>query len=617
MRRLFFVLILAGISSYAATFYVSTAGNDSNAGTQLAPFRHLSRGASAAQRPGDTVVVMDGTYDNEGAIAVDGGGGSVVTLRYSGSNGKPITFRAQHRGKVILDASNSSTLSCQGAWAYFDLKNAAFIVIQGFVIQRGCYNGIRSNDNAHDITIRWNEVRNIGNWANPGSASSPQGIYINSNEYNFTLDGNVWHDIGGGTPFQEHAIYTSATNVTIVNNIFYNNAHGWGIQTSGGMNVMIANNTFAFPNPNTPGQIMLWDHGRSGSLANITVRNNIFFNPRGVAVVTNLVSPISQCTIDHNITTAGGIFDNGSPCEVGSNRTNTDPQLVNTANAPYDFHVRLGSPAIHGGVAIDNLSTDFEGAPRAPGNAVDVGACTFLSTTISPIASIQNAASLSRTSASPGQIIALFGSGMGPVEGVGLRLDDSGFVDTILAGTRVLFDGAPSPMIYTSAGQVMAIVPYTVAGQSSTHIEVEYQGAISPGVDVDVADSAPGIFTMDASGYGQGAILNADFSLNSAANPASRGSIVVIYATGHGQTDPNGIDGLVVGDVLPKPKLPVTVTIGGQQAEIVYVGGASGLVSGILQVDARVPDGVSTGNVPVVITVGNNRSASGVTMDVL
>jgi uncharacterized protein (TIGR03437 family) len=146
---------------------------------------------------------------------------------------------------------------------------------------------------------------------------------------------------------------------------------------------------------------------------------------------------------------------------------------------------------------------------------------------------------------------------------------------------------------------------------------VEYQGSVSPAVDVDVAPSAPGIFTTDASGYGQGAILNADYSVNSAANPASKGSIIVIYATGQGQTDPNGIDGVVIADVLPKPVLPVTVTIGGQPAEILYVGGGSGLVAGILQVGARVPDGIGSGNVPVVIKVGDNVSASGVTMNVL
>src|SRR5579871_774617 len=150
MDRTFSALIVAvqcSLFSHAATYYVATNGSDSNPGTQLAPFRHMSRAASAARRPGDTVLVMDGTYDNEGQLASAGGGGSVVTLNYSGSSGKPISFRALHRGKAILDAMSTSQVMCTGAWAYFDLKNASFIVIQGFVIQHGCYNGIRSNDN--------------------------------------------------------------------------------------------------------------------------------------------------------------------------------------------------------------------------------------------------------------------------------------------------------------------------------------------------------------------------------------------------------------------------------------------------------------------------------------
>src|SRR5580704_4147801 len=140
MVRTFLILFVTFQYSQAATYYVATNGSDSNPGTQLAPFRHLSKAAAAANRPGDTVLVLDGTYDNEGRIANTGGGGSVVTLNYSGSSQKPITFRALHRGKAILDGMNTSSATCGGAWAYFDLKNAAYIVIQGFVIQRGCYN---------------------------------------------------------------------------------------------------------------------------------------------------------------------------------------------------------------------------------------------------------------------------------------------------------------------------------------------------------------------------------------------------------------------------------------------------------------------------------------------
>ena len=185
-------LALLGSFGSAATYYVATTGSDSNAGSQTAPFRHLTKAAATATQAGDTVIVMDGTYDNEGVVAPN----FVVTLYYSGTSGNPITFKAQNRGKAILDSMNTSTTtSCNGASAYFNLHNASFIVLQGFVIQRGCDSGIQSNDAAHDILIKWNEIRNIANHTVTDQFGR-DGIYINSSEYNFTFDGNSWHDIG-------------------------------------------------------------------------------------------------------------------------------------------------------------------------------------------------------------------------------------------------------------------------------------------------------------------------------------------------------------------------------------------------------------------------------------
>src|SRR6266446_6873445 len=137
--RSWHLLVLTGVltlfvqGASAATYYVATTGSDSNPGTQSAPFRHLTKAAATATQPGDTVIIMDGTYDNEGVVAPN----VVVILYYSGTAGNPITFRAQNRGKAILDSMNSSTTtSCDGASAYFGLKSVSFIVIQGFVIQR-------------------------------------------------------------------------------------------------------------------------------------------------------------------------------------------------------------------------------------------------------------------------------------------------------------------------------------------------------------------------------------------------------------------------------------------------------------------------------------------------
>jgi uncharacterized protein (TIGR03437 family) len=198
-----------------------------------------------------------------------------------------------------------------------------------------------------------------------------------------------------------------------------------------------------------------------------------------------------------------------------------------------------------------------------------------------------------------------------------MQLNAAGRVETTLGGTRVLFGGVAAPMIYAARGQVSAVVPYSVAAAQSTNVVVEYQGRSSAAMQVQVAGTAPGIFTLDASGRGQGAILNQDYTVNGAQNAAARGSAVMIYVTGEGQTEPAGGDGKLAGDSPPRPLETVTATIGGQSAEVLYAGGAPGLVAGVMQVNARVPAGAATGAaVPVLVKVGANQSPTGVTMAV-
>jgi len=357
-------------SASGATYYVGTNGSDSNPGTSSAPFRHLSKGASVA-RAGDTVIVMDGTYDNEGVVSP----GYVVTLYYSGTPGNPITFRAQNRGKAILDAMNTSTTaSCNGAYSYFNLYNASYIVIQGFVIQRGCNEGIHSNDSAHDITVRWNEIRNIANHTATDQIGR-DGIYINSSQYNFTFDGNVWHDIGrtdGISPLHfDHGIYSHGQNMTIVNNVFYNMNRGWSIQLAdGASNWLVANNTFAFGNANgEEGQIMFW-----GNNPNITLQNNIYYYPNGNAL-TRYQANTSGAQFDHNIVFPGnGIISDASGFTIASNQTGSgaNPNFMNAGG--YDFRLQSGSVGVDMGLNLSSVSVDLEGMTRPQGSSTDAGA---------------------------------------------------------------------------------------------------------------------------------------------------------------------------------------------------------------------------------------------------
>ncbi len=145
---------------------------------------------------------------------------------------------------------------------------------------------------------------------------------------------------------------------------------------------------------------------------------------------------------------------------------------------------------------------------------------------------------------------------------------------------------------------------------------VTYNGLASPPVKLSVALSAPGLFSANGSGTGSGAIGNHDGSVNSPANPEARGSVIVLYGTGEGQKNPRGVDGRIALSVYPKPVLPVKITIGGVDASagILYAGAAPTLVAGVFQINVTVPQNVPTGAVPVVVTIGQAASQSGLTV---
>ncbi|OFV98767.1 MAG: hypothetical protein A3H28_01320 [Acidobacteria bacterium RIFCSPLOWO2_02_FULL_61_28] len=228
---------------------------------------------------------------------------------------------------------------------------------------------------------------------------------------------------------------------------------------------------------------------------------------------------------------------------------------------------------------------------------------------------IVNAASFLPDAVAPGKIATIFGAGIGPNQGVGAQLDSSGRVSTSTAEAQVFFDGIPAPLYFVRADQVNAQVPYAIAGRTSTQLQVQYRGALTSPVTLLVAEAAPGIFAQSG-GSGQGAILNQDTTPNSSANPAPRGSVVVVYATGEGQTTPAGSDGRLAEVPFPLPLLPVSLEIGGLAADVLFAGSAPGF-AGLLQVNARIPPGVTPGAaVPVLLRVGGASSQPGVTVAV-
>ncbi len=219
----------------------------------------------------------------------------------------------------------------------------------------------------------------------------------------------------------------------------------------------------------------------------------------------------------------------------------------------------------------------------------------------------------------PGEILSFFGTNVGPSALVEYEFGANGRFVTRIGGTRILFDGQPAPMVFALTSQSSAVAPFSLAGRSSTTIQIEKDGVLSNAVTIPVSVAKPTIFSINQTGRGPGAVLNQDFSLNSAANPAARGSAVQIFMTGGGATNPPSVDGALAPSTAQLAELvaPVSVTIGGRTADVVYKGGAPGLINGLVQVNVLVAEDTPVGGaVELLVTVGGVRSQAGITIAV-
>ncbi|HEV8042749.1 MAG TPA: hypothetical protein VGP62_27975 [Bryobacteraceae bacterium] len=210
-----------------------------------------------------------------------------------------------------------------------------------------------------------------------------------------------------------------------------------------------------------------------------------------------------------------------------------------------------------------------------------------------------------------GEILVLHGICMGPASVLTGHFDSNGVLSGSLGATEVTFDDVPAPLLFVQSGQIELVAPYEIANKSVTSMRVTNQGH-STTLQVDVIDGRAGIFTVDGL---QAAAANSDGTLNSAANPAARGELIALYATGLGQTKPPGVDGKIVKG-LAATVAPVAASIGGQSAKVVFAGDAPGFV-GLSQINVMVPQGITPGlSVQVSLTVAGNLSAQMVTIAV-
>lgn len=321
----------------------------------------------------------------------------------------------------------------------------------------------------------------------------------------------------------------------------------------------------------------------------------LFFPQYGISTPYVSVGSTTQQQLQYSLTVSTS--DGGSWLSV----SNSNPQVT-----PASFKVIAEGSGLAPGVYAGSVVL------TALGQSLAVPVTLTVSTPSPPLlGSIVSAASGNEGAVSPGEIITLHGVGVGPDPPAGFMIGSEGKVATNLSGTRVLFDGAPAPVVFASASQINAIVPYEAAAKTSAAVEVEYRGQRARW-GVPVAPATPAIFTLDATGRGWAAALNSDSYVNTPSRPAARGTAIAIFATGV------SVPGAVTGSISPRNPpsgLPVTVIIGGIEALVVYAGPAPEEVAGLIQVNAVVPQGVSPGPaVPVVLVVGPSRSQDGVTI---
>ena len=236
------------------------------------------------------------------------------------------------------------------------------------------------------------------------------------------------------------------------------------------------------------------------------------------------------------------------------------------------------------------------------------------------IAAVTNGASNQTGAISPGEVIVLYGSGMGPSATTSFQLAN-GALPTSVAGTSVYINGSPVPVLYSSSTQVGAIVPFGISG-SAAEVYVTYNGQTSVPAGVSVAASSPALFSLDGSGKGQAAAVNFTGGvINGSAHQASAGQFVELYGTGFGQTNPPGQDGTInpvpsAGTPSPIISTLPTATVGGKTANVTFAGGAPGSPAGVIQINIVIPAGLSAGSQPVVLQFGGAQTQTGITVAV-
>lgn len=406
------ILFFTQTAHAASTYYVSaSAPNDNGLGTQAQPFKTIQHAADIVN-PGDTVLVNDGIYTSVSGTPCDDDR-AVVCLHRGGTGGNWITFKSINRGGAKLSGQNHNV-----AYGVRTVgSDSSFIEFNGFEIYDTHGDGFILNvPGESDFRIISNHIHSIGGVCVPVFDSV--GISAVYTIYQRTyLGGNIIHDVGrlqngengcSTTDIghnHDHGVYANntapsganpsgswgATDLTIVNNVFYDFPQGWPVAPGPGAvtNMTVANNTFSGANPTQVGQILFFN---TDTVTNLQIKNNIFNAPRG-AGINYYHGNYTNSTVQNNLAFGANLDDRTSP-EVGNlsgittsgNKTG-DPMFVDFGAGNFRLS-SANSPAVNAGVTTA-YTTDLTGAART--GAFDMGAYEFGGTVIPAAISVSPA----------------------------------------------------------------------------------------------------------------------------------------------------------------------------------------------------------------------------------
>ncbi|HEV2690279.1 MAG TPA: hypothetical protein VGV35_17095 [Bryobacteraceae bacterium] len=209
----------------------------------------------------------------------------------------------------------------------------------------------------------------------------------------------------------------------------------------------------------------------------------------------------------------------------------------------------------------------------------------------------------------PGSIISIYGDRLADATLSAQTLP----LPVTLGNAEVLIAGQQIPLIFVSQFQINAVIPFGLNFNTTHQVLVQRGNTYSQPAPIDVAAAQPNIFL--ANGYGILIAYRSDGTppfLVSKSAPAKAGDVLVIYCDGLGATDPAVPDGVGSPSTPPLAQTtsPVTVSVGGKNAQVLFAGLAPGFV-GLYQVNAVLPDGVAPGtSVPVTLTVAGQTGVT-------